>query len=43
VPTKTFTKYQVTKVAPWWFKRYVFFNKKTQLEPLFIDEGDVKV
>jgi hypothetical protein len=27
VPTRTHMKYQVSKVMPWWFKRYVFMRK----------------
>ncbi|KAI2643729.1 sugar transporter-domain-containing protein [Xylaria nigripes] len=35
VPTGEFTRYQVTKVVPWWFKRYVFFQRNAELEPLY--------
>ncbi|KAI1827526.1 sugar transporter-domain-containing protein [Xylaria intraflava] len=35
VPTREFTRYQVTKVAPWWFKRYVFFQRSAELESLY--------
>ncbi|KAH8751536.1 putative polyol transporter 5 [Hyaloscypha sp. PMI_1271] len=27
VPTRTHAKYQLTKVLPWWFKRWVLFRK----------------
>jgi hypothetical protein len=40
VPTRTFMRYQLTKALPYWFKRYVFFNKEARLEPLYkTDEG----
>ena len=35
VPMTTFVTYNVTKVVPWWFKRYLFWQKTAQLEPLF--------
>lgn len=35
VPSSKFARYQVTKAAPWWFKRYVFFQRNAQLEPLY--------
>ncbi|KAI1329063.1 sugar transporter-domain-containing protein [Xylariaceae sp. FL0255] len=35
VPNHTFAKYQLTKAAPWWFKRYVFFQRSAKLEPLY--------
>ena len=35
VPNHQFAKYQVTKAAPWWFKRYVFFQRDAVLEPLY--------
>ncbi|RYP21379.1 hypothetical protein DL765_002280 [Monosporascus sp. GIB2] len=35
VPGSKFAKYQVTKAAPWWFKRYVFFQRNAVLEPLY--------
>ncbi|KAF9653442.1 hypothetical protein BDM02DRAFT_3182955 [Thelephora ganbajun] len=35
VPTRTHTKYQLTKALPYWFKRYVFMNKNATLEPLY--------
>lgn len=27
VPTSVFARHQVTKVLPWWFRRYVLFRK----------------
>ncbi|KAL4866163.1 hypothetical protein BDV12DRAFT_199483 [Aspergillus spectabilis] len=35
VPTRTFMRYQVFQVLPWWFKRYVLFQKNAHLEPLY--------
>lgn len=35
VPTRVFMKYQVTKVLPWWFKRWVLLRKNELLEPLY--------
>jgi len=35
VPTSKFIKYQTTQVLPWWFKRWVMFNKSAHLEPLY--------
>lgn len=35
VPTRTHMHYQLTKAAPYWFKRYVFRNKNATLEPLY--------
>ncbi|KAL4954501.1 hypothetical protein BDW69DRAFT_163099 [Aspergillus filifer] len=35
VPTRTHMHYQVCKVLPWWFKKYVFRQKTVQLEPLY--------
>ena len=35
VPTHKFAKYQVTQVLPWWFRRYVLFQKSAKLRPLF--------
>ncbi|MCJ1411395.1 hypothetical protein MMC19_005484 [Ptychographa xylographoides] len=35
VPTRTHMHYQVTKALPYWFKRYVCFNKSATLEPLY--------
>ncbi|KAL4795583.1 hypothetical protein BDV19DRAFT_167127 [Aspergillus venezuelensis] len=35
VPTRTHMHYQVCKVLPWWFKKYVLHQKTAQLEPLY--------
>lgn len=35
VPTSVFIKYNSTKVVPWWFKRYVLWNRDVTLEPLY--------
>lgn len=35
VPSTLFIKYQFTKALPWWFKRWVLFNKNATLEPLY--------
>ncbi|ORY63954.1 and other transporter-domain-containing protein [Pseudomassariella vexata] len=35
VPTRTFITYNTTKAAPFWFKRYVLFQKGHTLEPLY--------
>lgn len=35
VPTRTHMRYQIFKAAPYWFKRYVFFNRSATLEPLY--------
>lgn len=35
MPTRTFTRYQLFTWLPWWFKRYVFFQKNAVLEPLY--------
>ncbi|MDI1489628.1 MAG: hypothetical protein OHK93_000825 [Ramalina farinacea] len=35
VPTRKHAGYQITKAAPWWFKRYVLCNKRAKLEPLY--------
>jgi hypothetical protein len=40
VPTRTFLRHQLTKALPYWFKRYVIFNKEARLEPLYkLGEG----
>jgi len=40
VPTRQFGKYQMTKAAPYWFKRWVLFRKGATLEPLYqMDEN----
>ena len=35
VPTRKHMNYQLTQALPWWFKRYVFFQKNAVLEPLY--------
>ncbi|PHH66675.1 hypothetical protein CDD81_6512 [Ophiocordyceps australis] len=35
VPTRDFMKYQVTEALPWWFKRWVFWQKDAKLKPLY--------
>ncbi|KAJ8106316.1 hypothetical protein ONZ43_g7108 [Nemania bipapillata] len=35
VPSTLFIKYQFTKALPWWFKRWVLFQKNATLEPLY--------
>lgn len=35
VPTRKFAKYQLTVTLPWWFKRYVFFQRHATREPLY--------
>lgn len=32
-PTRI-VNYQLTKVLPWWFRRYILFRKGAKLEPL---------
>ncbi|KAI1437412.1 sugar transporter-domain-containing protein, partial [Xylaria sp. CBS 124048] len=46
VPTSEFTRYQVTKVAPWWFKRFVLLQRSAVLEPLYKSDerqGEVRL
>ncbi|KAI7231277.1 MFS transporter [Hortaea werneckii] len=39
VPSRKFIAYQTKKAAPWWFKRWVLFQKGAKLEPLYhLDE-----
>jgi hypothetical protein len=35
VPTHVFAKYQLTKVLPYFIKRWIFFRRNTHLEPLY--------
>ena len=35
VPGRQFIRYQTTKALPWWFQRWVLFNKNAVLEPLY--------
>jgi hypothetical protein len=40
LPTARFVNYQITKAGPWWFKRWVLFQKDAVLEPLYhFDSG----
>lgn len=41
VPTRTHMKYQLTKALPYWVRRYVFFDKKAWLQPLYHFDGAV--
>lgn len=43
MPTRRFIQYQTGTWLPWWVKRYVFFNKKAELKPLYsFDQGIVE-
>ena len=35
VPTRTHMKYQLTKALPYFIKRWVFFNRNAELQPLY--------
>lgn len=35
VPTRTHIHYQLTQALPYWFKRWVLFNRSAKLEPLY--------
>ncbi|ROT38159.1 polyol transporter 5 [Sodiomyces alkalinus F11] len=35
VPTSRFARYQLTKALPWFFKRWVLFQRDAELEPLY--------
>lgn len=35
VPTHIFVNYQITKALPWWFRRYILWQKSATLEPLY--------
>ncbi|KAF2251220.1 hypothetical protein BU26DRAFT_517930 [Trematosphaeria pertusa] len=39
VPTRRHAGYQVRTYLPWWTKRYVLFQRKAHLEPLYHLEG----
>ena len=41
VPTRKHAWYQLSKALPWWFKRWVLFNKNAKLEPLYQFDGAV--
>jgi len=39
VPVNVFAKYQMTKTLPYFIKRWIFFNRRATLEPLYhVDE-----
>lgn len=38
VPTLTFAKYQLTEALPYWFKRWILFQRKATLRPLYKEE-----
>ncbi|KAI4598653.1 hypothetical protein KJ359_002543 [Pestalotiopsis sp. 9143b] len=40
VPIRKFASYQVTKALPWWFKRWVFFQRNAKLEPLYHHDNE---
>ncbi|OJJ48879.1 hypothetical protein ASPZODRAFT_149862 [Penicilliopsis zonata CBS 506.65] len=40
VPTRTHAKYQLTKVAPWWFRRYVLMRKDAVCPELYTKYRD---
>jgi hypothetical protein len=42
VPTYVFAKYQLTKVLPYFIKRWIFFHRKIHLEPLYKIEIEKK-
>ncbi|KAK5995459.1 Putative polyol transporter 2-like protein [Cladobotryum mycophilum] len=35
VPVRTFMKYQITVALPWWFKKYVLFQRNASKPPLY--------
>ncbi|OAA62003.1 General substrate transporter [Niveomyces insectorum RCEF 264] len=35
VPFRTFIRYQVFTFAPWWIRRYILFQRHTELPPLY--------
>ena len=48
VPTTTHMHYQITKTLPYWFRRYVCFQRSATLEPLYhfdnaIEEDEVSL
>jgi sugar porter (SP) family MFS transporter len=42
VPVGVFAKYQFTKSLPYFFKRWVFFQRDATLEPLYKVDGEMK-
>jgi len=44
VPTSKFAAYQCGTWLPWFFKRYIAFNKRAELAPLYdFDESELAV
>ncbi|KAI1350201.1 sugar transporter-domain-containing protein [Xylaria sp. FL0043] len=43
VPTSKFVSYQVTQVAPWWFKRWVLFQRSATCPPLYEDDASHRI
>jgi len=41
VPTRTHAKHQLTKVLPWWFKRYILMRKGAECPQLYKFEDEV--
>ncbi|KAI6441159.1 hypothetical protein MCOR22_006724 [Pyricularia oryzae] len=37
-PTAKFINYQCTKALPWWFKRWVLFDRNAKLEPFYKED-----
>lgn len=35
VPSRKFMSYQINKAAPYWFKRWILWQRNAQLEPLY--------
>ena len=35
VPVRTFARYQLGTALPWWFKRWVFFQRNVTCKPLY--------
>lgn len=38
VPNRKFAGYQITHAIPYWFKRWVLFQRSAKLEPLYYDD-----
>lgn len=38
VPTSKFAAYQIREALPYWFKRWVLFQKNARLRPLYQEE-----
>lgn len=39
VPGKKFIAYQTGKAAPWWFKRWILWQRDAKLEPLYVSRA----